>query len=46
MSAGKIGCLVLYAVLAALAANMLLLFVFGYYHMIEMKAAVEARQLT
>lgn len=88
MSAGKIGCLVIYAVLAglvitqagttaatvagwalvvlaavhtlevalffrlckeaggSLAANMLQLFVFGYYHMIEMKAAVQARQLT
>ncbi|MCB1700137.1 MAG: hypothetical protein H6985_15775 [Pseudomonadales bacterium] len=86
MSAGKIGCLVLYAVLAAVAlteagssigalaiwvllvlvvvhavevvvffrlcqqaggslpGNMLQVFVFGYFHTIEMKAAVAAKQ--
>jgi hypothetical protein len=85
MSAGKIGCLVLYAVLAAvavtqagtmaaevalwilaaiavahlvelgvyfrlcrqaggsLAGHLLQLFIFGYYHMIEMKAAVQTK---
>jgi uncharacterized protein YhhL (DUF1145 family) len=86
MSAGKIGCLVLYAVLAALVVtqagttaatvagwvlvalavahsiemvmyfrlcqqaggslvgNLLQVFVFGYYHMVEMKAAVGAKK--